>query len=96
MYYVGREFKFPLSGEAIHHRADAASSLSARSILRLGVRRRVRPGEADCTTRWHYPATRQPQVISLYYSCPRCGKGDVPVSKDRSNYVCEVCGWEKP
>ena len=31
-------------------------------------------------------------IHGLYFACPCCGKGDVPVSKDRSEYVCEVCG----
>jgi len=31
-------------------------------------------------------------IHGLYFACPCCGKGDVPVSVDRGTYVCEVCG----
>ena len=63
MVCVGREFKdSPFRGEVTHHRADDASSLSARTIH------------------------------GLYFACPCCGKGDVPVGVDRGEYICEVCG----
>ena len=63
MVCVGGEFRdSPFSGEVTRHRADDASSLSARTIH------------------------------GLYYACPNCGKGDVPVNVNRGEYVCEVCG----
>ena len=135
MSCVGREFKFPLSGEAIYHRADDASPLSARSSVagwptwgnpdpcrggemtpsqRTAQGGHGTPKESSgagklcespmaLTDRWQacvaqsrdcacHPATKI--VEGLYYACPRCGKGDVPVNVNRGEYVCEVCSAE--
>ena len=36
------------------------------------------------------PSVRSHTISTLYYSCPQCGKGDVPVSP--GPYLCPVCG----
>lgn len=77
MSCVGREFKVPPLV------ARLRPSLSARSSCGLNC---------DNPGRKPHGGSVGSAVGHLYFACPRCGKGDVPVDTHRGAYVCEVCG----
>ena len=65
------------------HRVSSDPSLPAHSMTARGKQKEHSP---TCATKQSTPRA----VSNLYYSCPQCGKGDVPAAP--GPYLCDVCG----